>query len=238
MRPGELTTLMGYTGVGKSTLSTAIAWNIANQGIKTMIGSFELPFHSYIIPKILSFACGKNIQEPKIPADEFKALIQGLSDWGYIYPLNRVGSTSISEIRASIDVFYNQYGGRFVVLDHLHYFIQPGDGERSKIEEAMIELQKMVKEDYPELSILLVVHPAKPKVDFKTGMPHRLTIHDARGSARIPQDSDNFWLLNFNYDTAETEIEIGKLRSEKCNVKSGGVCRILFDKMTYNYKFI
>jgi len=229
IRPGELTILSGSTGVGKTTLSTALAYNLAKQGVKVLIGSFEVPFQTYIIPKLLSFFIGRNIHDIiGLTYEQYNQMVGRFIATIPIQGINRVGATTLEEIELAIKMAYAE-GYRYVILDHLHYFIQPGDNEREHIEQAMIKLQRLVKRVYPELSILLVTHPRK----FQGAMNSM----DLRGSVRISQDADNIWLLPKAED-GRIYLKVDKLRSDLTNTPAGGVTLVQFNKELFHYTLL
>ena len=207
--------------------------------MKSSIGSFELPVPSYIIPKLLSFLCKKNIQDEKhkLSKKDYDKLIEGLDRWGMIGFINRVGSLSIEELHESIMLLYNR-GFRYFVLDHLNYFIDPEDSENnSKADAAMILLQKLVK-THLDMGICLVVHPRKVTIDLKTGQPRPITRQDFKGSSRIIQDADNIWIMNQDKQRCCVRLTCDKLRSEKTSIAPGQSVDIYFDKEAFKYTII
>lgn len=236
IRMGEVTTLCGTSGCGKTTLATAIAFNLAQGGLKSSVGSFELPAPQYIIPKIISFSLQRNIQIHKLPVKQYKALVKGLDQWGQMAFINRVGSLSIAELEEAILIQYKQ-GFKYFILDHLNYFIAPSDDSNRLVDEAMILLQKLVK-NHTDMGILLVVHPRKVMMDFKTGLPRPITREDFKGSSRIIQDSDNVWILNRDLSRACVRLTVDKLRSEKVPITAGGQVDLYFDKDKATYSMI
>lgn len=229
VRAGELTILSGSTGVGKTTLSTALAFNLAKQGVKVLIGSFEVPFQTYIIPKLLSFFIGKNIHNlTGLTYEEYLKMSASFISQIPIQGINRVGATTLEEIELAIKLAYAE-GYRFVILDHLHYFIQPGENEREHIEQAMIKLQRLVKRTYPDLGVLLITHPRK--------FVGTMNSMDLRGSVRISQDADNIWLLPKAED-GRIYLKVDKLRSDLTNTPAGGVVLVQFNKDSFHYNLL
>lgn len=236
IRPGELNMLMGPTGVGKSTLASVIATNVANQGIKTMIGSFEISFDGNILPKVVSHLLKSNIEINKISGTQYRNVLKGLHDWGKLICLNREGVTPISEIVEAVEMSYKD-GCRFVILDHLHYLIEPSKEERVKLVKAMKDLKALTKK-FPDLMLMIVVHPSNPPKDMKTGLPLRLTMYNSKGASDIYQECDNFWVLNFDYEKQIVDLTVEKLRTDKVNVIPGTKLQVHFDKLRYQYNFI
>lgn len=236
IRPGELSILMGGSGLGKSTLSAIIAINVANQGVKTMIGSFELSFESEVLPKIVSYLLKNNIEINKISVEHYNKIIEGLHAFGKLVAFNRAGITPLPDILAGIEEAYDA-GARFIILDHLHYFIKADRDERLHLVGAMKQLKALTRK-YKDLSIMMVVHPSNPPKDFKTGLPVRLTMYNSKGSSDIYQEADNFWTINYEYSNQTIDLTVDKLRSDKTKIAKGGKVQVLFDKLKFQYTIV
>lgn len=235
-RSGELTVLLGASGKGKSTLAATLATNVARQGYKTLFGSFELSFCSEVLPKILSFLTQENREVTKVPWDQYEKMALTLHNTDSLRVLTREGVTPLTEVIDAIHIAYKE-GVRFVVLDHLHYFVKADKEERLHLVEAMKSLKQLTR-IYPELMIFLVVHCANPPKDWRTGKPLHVTMYNSKGASDIHQEPDNFWTLNQDNNTGVIDLTVEKLRSGKTNLIAGGNCKVYFDKSKFQYNFV
>ena len=232
-RPGELYTIGAYSGVGKSTLAVALAFNAAKQGVKCLLGSFELALRSHVVPKLLSFLAQKNIEEPKIPQQEFNLLYEAFIKWEMIDFIDQFGFTPVQEVLDGIEEGYSK-GYRLIVLDQLQCFVEPSLEERANIDRIMTTLHEYTTKQFPELTILLISHLRKPPLDYKTGKPLRATPSLFKGSSSIEQYSDNIWILN--KEDQLVDVEVCKTRSDKTNILAGGKAFVFFNKAKFHYE--
>ena len=88
------------------------------------------------------------------------------------------------------------------------------------------------------MSIVLVVHPRKVMLDYKTGLPRPLTRQDFKGSSRIIQDADNIWIMNLDRTRCCVRLTCDKLRTEKVPIPAGQSVDFFFDKDKFEYTVV
>ena len=217
IRPGELTVITGDTGSGKSTWSTSLTRNQALFGVPCLVAPFEQS-SSDILGKFISMDAERSVYD--LSDDEFNEQLATTLKLP-IYFLDRRGPTPFGDIKDAIYVAVHRYGVRFVLLDHLHFFLDCDTrNERQTIDEVMRQL-KVIAEDLG-IHIALVVHPAKLTRDHK-GRVQKASLNDLKGSSEIKKTCDNgirvFRERTDEVGSASDGVEVAVL---KCRSPAGG----------------
>jgi hypothetical protein len=225
----------GDSGLGKSTLCVTLALELAKQQCRTAICSLELPFQSHIAPKLVSFMCGRNIENPpRISSVDYSKALHWLDEWGMLSIINRVGSLHKSNLSRMLEDVY-LVGCRCIVLDHLQFLVTKEENDEiNSVIRILVDFLKT----HMDFTIILVAHPKKPIKDYKTGAPKPLTMHDLKGSSALYQEPDNVWILNRDIQTGVIVLDVGKLRSDKTPITAGGRAVLYFDKAFFKYNII
>lgn len=213
IREGELTVVTGDTGSGKSTWTTALARNQMLMGVPTLIAPFEMKPRD-ILGKLTSMEAKKSIFE-MLP-DERKPIISKVIEYPLFF-IDRQGTTPLGDLKDAIYIAAQQFGVKFVVLDHLHFFLdcRPED-ERTAINAAMRSLAVWVVD--LNIHIVLVVHPTKLGKD-RLGNVRKVILDDCKGSSEIKQNTWNAIRVYrdrreiYGSKTDDTEIAVLKCRS-------------------------
>lgn len=185
IRDGELTVVTGDTGSGKSTWTTALARAQVQQGVPTLIAPFEQQPPD-VVGKLCSMESGQSVYD--LPKIELEAALSRVVDFP-IYFIDRHGPTPLGEVKDAIYVAAQRYGVRFVVLDHLHFFLDcKPEEERTCIDATMRALAVWVQD--LQIHIALVVHPAKLGKD-QHGVVRKVTLDDLKGSSEIKKTAWN-----------------------------------------------
>jgi hypothetical protein len=171
-----------------------------------------------------------------MPWEQYKKIVKGVNDSDLVNVLYRSGTVPIDEIVEAIHEAYKK-GNRFIVLDHLHYFVEADEMERLHLVQAMKKLKGLTK-IYSDIMIFLVVHPSNPSKDMRTGKPQRFSMYNSKGCSDIYQECDNFWVLNKDEDLNVVDLTVDKLRSDKTAVVRGGNVKIYFDKTKFSFTFV
>jgi twinkle protein len=213
IRDGELTVVTGDTGSGKSTWTTALARNQMMMGVPTLIMPFEQKPHE-IVAKLTSMEGRRSIFD-MTPVDREPYMLKAVK-----YPVflvDRQGTTPLGDLKDAIYVAAQRYGVKFVVLDHLHFFLDcRPEEERTAINAVMRSLAVWVVD--LNIHIVLVVHPTKLGKD-RHGNVRKVILDDCKGSSEIKQNTWNAIRVYrdrqqiYGSKTDDTEIAVLKCRS-------------------------
>lgn len=192
-RDGELTVVTGDTGHGKSTWCVCAAWDQARGdgasgrvGVPTLVASFEL-MPELVAKKVAQMESGKAFAD--MTEVEIDASLAALAPSLWVF--DRYGSMALADLCDVVEYGVRRHGLKFVVVDHLHFFLGTQDerDERRMIDGAMDRLVKLVKR--LAIHVLLVVHPAKLRIDPRTGSAAKVEPNDLKGASSIKQGADN-----------------------------------------------
>lgn len=205
-RPGEMTIVIGHTGSGKSTLAYNMAHWAESAGLGSLIMSFENRLEAVIL-KMISTATGEQVrrfdplfrkwmlcQKPEWIAEQIDAL-----DGRKMHFLNRsvarsLGYYRMEQIEQGIDYAVKFHDVKFVVIDHLHYFLKLSAAQNPVLllDETVRRLK--VLSETQDIHLVLLVHPSKTE-DGRTGKLVKLGLNSSKGSSAIAQEADNFMIV-------------------------------------------
>jgi len=183
IRDGELTVVTGDTGSGKSTWTTALARSQYLQDVPVLIAPFEQQC-SDILSSLISMETGESVYEmTPVRLEEGISIVTGKP----VFLIDKHGPLPLGELKDAIYIAVQRYGVRFIVLDHLHFFMdgRPED-ERKVIDQIMRALALWVTDLM--IHIVLVVHPAKLGRE-KDGATRKVVLNDLKGSSEIKKVS-------------------------------------------------
>ncbi len=200
IRQGELTSLTGHTGSGKSTFGLNVALWVVRAGWPVLVVSLENAMRQ-TVQKMIAIDSGESIFQ----YDEFdrgiklvktESWISNQIDKLDIMPLyfldpesNKGGYYTLDKIIEAIDYAVKFHDIRFVLVDHLEYFIslKSSDTAVYVINSVMRQLKELTKR--LQVHVLLIAHPAK--TTDKEGKLAALGLNSFKGSSAIQQESDN-----------------------------------------------
>jgi len=136
LRPGELTTLTGETGQGKSTWVCNLAFNRMKEGDLVWISSFESK-----PPPVLAKFASMHLERSfyKLTETEFQQALYFLVNLPLRF-LDHWGTLSIDTLKESLYYCKRRYDVKLAIIDHLHAFIRyTGDAERQAIDQAGLD---------------------------------------------------------------------------------------------------
>jgi len=221
LRYGELTVLSADTGIGKTTWGLNVGYRLCSQNIPILLVSSEM-LPEKVLSKLYSIHTGQNFESmnndvlkhtcpnkvfTKRDLDACYAFFseKNLFMWdGYgELPLQKC----IELIKYSVMV----YGVKYVLLDHLHFFLNANkpEFERQAIEEFTKGIARTAIET--NTHIILICHPTKLQ-----GNEGKVRMNDLKGSASIKQDAHNVITLcrNREYGNTDTEVWLQKVRDD------------------------
>jgi twinkle protein len=192
MRPGEIWTLCGGSGLGKSLFARSIAVHVAQQGVKVgFIPLEETTVRSYdlMLSSALGYRLDSLTQEQRDQrAPEIRATSAKIED--NITFLNQLGGTDFEAFVASVKHLVLAEGCKVVVLDHLSMLMDSVElnvDQRRSIDRAV----KRIKEMAVEMGFTMLMLSHLSRVDGKSHEEGaRPQLRDLRGSHSIGQCSD------------------------------------------------
>ena len=194
---GELITLGGYSGGGKTTLALNIATNVAKDGWKVLYFSLEMT-KTEMHKRLVCSSTGIH-DFANMTAEEFNRLIEDSKSLEHDLPLKFLddGDMTVEKIAA---ICGSQKDTALVIIDHLH--ILKSDKQFKDQYALLTCLTRRIKVMAQDLNIpvLLLSQMNRANAAREVKEP---TMSDLRGSGSIEQDSN---LVMFVY-TAENLLK-------------------------------
>ena len=242
LRQGELVTLTGGTGLGKSSVTRELEhWLIKNTEDNVGIIALEED-PNRTISGILSIEANKRLyieQELEQLSKEeinnyFDILYNGKNE-NRVWVHAHFGTNSIEDIFSKLRYMIVGCGCKWVVVDHLHMLVSAmfeGD-ERRAIDSIMTKLRSICEET--GAGLILVSHLRR--VDGNKGHENgvQVSLSHLRGSQSIAQLSDCVIALERNQQAEDVqESNTTQLRVLKSRYTGdvGLACRLLYDRET------
>ncbi|KAM3966732.1 mitochondrial DNA helicase [Aphomia sociella] len=225
-RRGELTVLTGPTGCGKTTLCAEMSLDLAQQGVNTLWGSFEIR-NSRLARTMLQQSAGipleQNLQDFKKYADEFQKLP--------IYYLAFHGQQPIKVVMEAVEHARYMHDISHVVIDNVQFMLGLGEereGDRYHRQDAVIAAFRTFA-TARHCHVTLVMHPRKERES------EDLSTSSIFGSAKASQEADNVLIVQ---DKRLTAVRGKKYLQVAKNRYSGdlGIVPLDFDKDSLSYQ--
>ena len=235
---GQVITLTGRSGDGKSTLASQFVAFALHQHVPTVIYSGELP--EWMVKEWLVFqlAGPANVITSQNGNDIKKEAYDKIEDWApfgeecYVYTVDDLDINENEDdglsMLATIKEAILRAGVRFIVIDNMMTAMSfSEDGDLNKLQSAFMKQLKFIAKMY-DVIILLVAHPKKA--------PTRGTLdiskEDIAGSSNIGNLSDT--IISYSRPTSEgadyqREIKILKNRWNNDNGVGGVTINTYFN---------
>lgn len=176
---------------GKSTFTTATALDLAagststgRAGVGVLIASFEMSVRD-IARKLVCMHSDigfKDMTEAEL--DRAINEVAGMQ----LFFVDQYGSMPLQELEDAIEFGVRRHGLWYVVLDHLHFFLEAKpDTERFVIDFTMRRLKSLALK--LDICIAIVVHPAKLRTT-REGKTCKVDLNDLKGSSEIKKAAD------------------------------------------------
>jgi twinkle protein len=231
-RPGEITTLVGGTGTGKTTTCKEWAHDMA-RGAKLGYVALEESFETTALG-LVSVAVSRPLHfgdANAAKAADVQAAASLLRDRVVLY--DHHGSIADDNLLAKIRFMVKGEGCQVVVLDHLSIVVSGLDernDERKTIDRLMTRLASLVQEC--RFHLLVVSHLSRQE-----GKPHeegrQVSLSHLRGSHGIAQLSHNVVALERDQQS-DTAADVTNVRVLKCRFtgRTGFAGTIVYDPIT------
>lgn len=213
IRPGEITVTSGITGHGKTTFALALIANLTKQNVNSLIISPEMPEQDLLLAIARNhFRRQLNVKDTRAIQTFVETTLQGKIQIANVYNewTKKSADRTIDHIFDLIDYSVRHNNTRFILIDHLRFFLHPKEqeSERYCIDQFM---QKCVHTAIKsKCHIWLVVQPKNLPANQK-----KLSLMDLKGSSNIGQDAHNVVLIHRNSDPKKdkwVEVDIAKNR--------------------------
>jgi KaiC/GvpD/RAD55 family RecA-like ATPase len=206
LRPKEFTVLNGFFKRGKTTVLTNLTFNMALNGVRCAISSFEMDGDTQLFPNYLSLALGSDVTQLPIERVDstIKGLLQDLPELNNIAIFNNYGKTTRAEVEEWLRHIAKE-GYEVVVLDHSGFMLEePGNAnENEKLAEMLASLAKELN-----IHLICVVQSPKPSKDRTGSYVMELSGLTAHGGTSWAKYCSNFLTLSVDFDSAVTKLAL------------------------------
>jgi len=223
-RPGEIVTITGETGSGKSTFALNWLLDHLEQNRSGLLISLENGW-KMSARKLAQLIVGKEFGS--FDDCDFKIIDQTLKQLP-LWVLDWSGPIRQDLLLKAIEYAAREKRVSFIILDHLDYVERSNkyETEASSIGILMRNLSGLANS--LDLTISLIAHPAK--LDTK-GKPRKVGIDDLKGSSSIKQESSAvFSIYQPDPTKAVTQLHFLKIRADSFSRSIRGKLRFQFNR--------
>ena len=239
MRKGELITLTGGTGLGKSSVTRELEhWLIKNTEDNVGIVALEenwLRTADGIISIEANDRVYLNERRDQYTEEQLNNLFDKVIPKGRVFIHAHLGATDIEEIFSKLRYIIVGCECKWVIVDHLHMLVNVMDGgdERRGIDMLMNRLRSLVEET--GVGMVLVSHLRRAAGDKGHENGVEVSLSHLKGSAGIAQLSDCVIALERNQQAEnEDEANTTKVRVLKSRYTgdTGLACSLRYNNET------
>lgn len=221
MRPGNLITLAGRPGMGKTTLAMNIAEHVAKRGARVLVFSLEMEAGE-LMEKTLSALSGvdyRHVQTGEFFGDSgnVSRVVSAVAEVGAMdLTICEDGNLTIAQLIARARSEHAEKPLDLVVVDHLQLLARstPRQSEYDTLSEASKGLKGLAKE---LRAPVLMLSQLNRDIEKRPANKRRPVMADLRGSGSIEQDSDivAFVYREWVYDKTTPAPNAAEVISEK-----------------------
>lgn len=206
-RRGELTVLSGSTGSGKTTLMSQYSLDLAEQGVNTLWGSFEIPNHR-LARTLLTQLAGIPLQQNLDRFDEFADRLEKLP----MYFMKFHGQHSLEKVMKVLVHAQYVYDIGHVIIDTVQFMMGVSEDssgtDRFWRQDNIIAAFRSFATEY-NCHVTLVIHPRKERAGENLGL------NSVFGGAKATQEADNVLMLQ-DYREAKGGLFLKILKNRFC----------------------
>lgn len=197
--PGELLTIGGDTGHGKSLFAMNIAQNVYNKTqLPVLMVNLELTRYQ-AVQRFYNLA----------PDHDYAGIM-----------IQRSPAVSYRDIDVLMERAKAE-GACMVVIDHLHFFSRSADKEHQELSRITKHFKECAVQR--ELPVILLSHVTPTRImapDGSVKKEYKPGLHNLKGSSSIEQDSDMVGFVYRKEGSSEVEFYLKKNRSRPLNPES------------------
>ncbi|KAK3918614.1 Twinkle protein, mitochondrial [Frankliniella fusca] len=206
-RRGELTVLSGSTGSGKTTLMSQYSLDLAEQGVNTLWGSFEIPNHR-LARTLLTQLAGIPLHEHMDRFDEYADKLETLP----MYFMKFHGQHSLDKVMQVLEHAQYVYDIAHVIIDTVQFMM--GVSEDSSGVDRFWRQDNIIAafRSFATLHnchVTLVIHPRKERPGEHLGL------NSVFGGAKATQEADNVLMLQ-DYRESKGGLFLKILKNRFC----------------------
>lgn len=236
MRAGELVTLTGGSGLGKTSILREIVYGL----LKSTQDNIGCMFLEETIEDsglgIMGMAVDKRLDLPdtQYTAEEFDTAFAQTLGTDRLFYFDHFGSTSIDELLARARYFVKSLDCKHLILDHISIVVsaQQNADERKALDEITTKLKTFVLECGVSLLVVSHVRRVSGKAHEEGG---QTSLGDLRGTAAIGQLSNIVIGLERNGqdpDPLERNTTTVRVLKNRFTGATGPACRLRYDNTT------
>ena len=213
--PGHLYTITGETGIGKSSLASNFAVNVAKQEGKRVL-YVSLEPDTTIIEFIASVYHDKRFKD--LTPEDLE--LSGL-------PIDVYKKDEINSVEKMVEIIEKLPRYDLVIIDHIGYFIT---SQHNWIQQQSNAIKKLVSIAKSKMcAVMIIAHLRKRGRGEKETVP---TPDDIAGSGAFKQDSTEVIILTRDKDPTDPDkikyLNTGKIYVVKTKVGANGSFKIIF----------
>ena len=239
LRKGELVTLTGGTGLGKSSVTRELEHWLINQ-TEDNIGIIALEENwQRTADSIISIEANDRIYineiRNKYTDEELSDLFDKSIPNGRVYIHAHLGVNNIDEIFSKLRYIIIGCECKWVIIDHLHMLVSAlmDSDERRGIDVLMAKLRSLVEET--NVGLILVSHLRRVGGDRGHERGVQVSLSHLKGSQAIAQLSDCVIALERNQqaeDITEANTTIVRILKSRYTGYTGYACSLLYNSET------
>ena len=239
LRRGELVTLTGGTGLGKSSVTRELEHWLINK-TEDNIGIIALEENwQRTADSIISIEANDRIYineiRNKYTAEELSDLFDKSIPDGRVYIHAHLGVNNIDEIFSKLRYIIIGCECKWVIIDHLHMLVSAlmDSDERRGIDVLMAKLRSLVEET--NVGLILVSHLRRVGGDRGHERGVQVSLSHLKGSQAIAQLSDCVIALERNQqaeDVTEANTTVVRILKSRYTGYTGYACSLLYNSET------
>ena len=236
LRKGELVTLTGGTGLGKSSVTRELEHWLINQtedniGIVALEENWQRTADSIVSIEANDRIYINEIRD-RYTSEELSDLFDKSIPEGRVYIHAHLGVNNIDEIFSKLRYIIIGCECKWVVIDHLHMLVSSlmDSDERRGIDVLMAKLRSLVEET--NIGLILVSHLRRVGGDLGHEKGVQVSLSHLKGSQAIAQLSDCVIALERNQQATDVNTTIVRVLKSRYTGYTGHACSLLYNSET------